>query len=183
MEMKTLMTVISIFFASTAFADFDWKEAEKEIKFLKPDASVPENVKKAIEDQGCAIPQTYIEKKPHNIIQGHFANEKSKDWAVLCSKEGKSSIFVVWEKEKPCPAILASGENKNQLQQISSKQIGFSRYLSSASKDVILKHQQAFGGPLPKKLDHQGIDDAFLEKASVTYYCEGGKWLALQGAD
>ena len=29
--------------------------------------------------------------------------------------------------------------------------------------------------------DHQGIDDAFLEKASVTYYWYEGKWLDPSG--
>jgi hypothetical protein len=32
-------------------------------------------------------------------------------------------------------------------------------------------------------MNHQGIDDAFLEKASVTYYYYRGKWLQLTGAD
>ena len=31
--------------------------------------------------------------------------------------------------------------------------------------------------------DHDGIDDAFLEKASVTWYWDNGRWMQLQGAD
>lgn len=106
----------------------------------------------------------------------------SKDWAVLCSKNGKSSIFVIWEKEKACPSEVAIQEDKNYIQKIDDKKTEFSRYLSAASKETI-KHQKNYGGTLPKKLNHQGVDDAFAEKGSITYYCEDGKWLALTGAD
>lgn len=44
-------------------------------------------------------------------------------------------------------------------------------------------HYRAYGGPEPPPIDHQGIDDAFLEKASTTWYYDGGRWLQLQGAD
>jgi hypothetical protein len=44
-------------------------------------------------------------------------------------------------------------------------------------------HYRAYGGPKPPPIDHQGIDDAFLEKASVTFYFHKGNWLQLTGAD
>ena len=46
-----------------------------------------------------------------------------------------------------------------------------------------MRHYRAYGGPVPPPIDHQGIDDAFLEKASVTWYFHECKWLRLQGAD
>lgn len=183
--MKALSLILTLFLSNISLAKIDWSKAEKEINFIKPAqvSGVPANVIKAIESQGCKVPQSYIEKKPHNLISGSFASQNSNDWAVLCSKNGKSSIFVVWEKESPCPSTFASTGNKSLLQTIDEGKVGYSRYLSSASKEFILKHQKAYGGLLPKNIRHQGIDDAFVEKASVTYYCEGGKWLALQGAD
>jgi hypothetical protein len=45
-----------------------------------------------------------------------------------------------------------------------------------------MSHYRTYGDPEPPPIDHQGIDDAFLAKASVTYYHEG-KWLRLQEAD
>jgi hypothetical protein len=34
-----------------------------------------------------------------------------------------------------------------------------------------------------ERIDHNGIDDAFLEKASITWYWYKGRWMQLQGAD
>ncbi len=184
--MKVLIsTVLCLLSTDVASATIDWKKAEKEIRFIKPDQvpGVPRKVVKAIESQGCEIPQSWDVRNPHNLIAGSFASRKSKDWAVLCSKNGNSSIFVVWEKEAPCPSTFAPSENRRVLQVINEGKVGYSRFLSAASKDSILAHQQTYGGPLPKNLDHQGIDDAFVPKASVTYYCEGGQWLTLQGSD
>jgi hypothetical protein len=46
-----------------------------------------------------------------------------------------------------------------------------------------MRHYRGYGGPQPPPIDHHGIDDAFLEKASITWYFNNGKWLRLQGAD
>jgi len=46
-----------------------------------------------------------------------------------------------------------------------------------------MRHFSPYGGPTPPQIDHQGIDDAFIEKASVTWYFDGGSWLKLTGAD
>jgi hypothetical protein len=50
-------------------------------------------------------------------------------------------------------------------------------------RDFIMRHYRAYGAPEPPPIDHHGIDDAFLEKASVTWYFHQGKWLQLTGAD
>lgn len=154
---------------------------------IKQFSKIPEKVKKASIAKNCLVPQSFLSTKPHNVVQGHFANSKSQDWAILCSKKGKSSIYIVWEKEKACPSEIATTEDSNYVQHINEQGqkniLAFSRYLSAASKATILKHQKEYGGLLPKSLDHQGIDDSFVEKGSLTYYCEKGKWLTLTGAD
>ena len=38
-----------------------------------------------------------------------------------------------------------------------------------------MRHYDAYGGPKPPPIDHQGIDDAFVEKASVVHYFHRGK--------
>ena len=102
---------------------------------------------------------------------------------MLCSKNGKSSIYIIWGSKQACPSEIEIKDDKDFLQTVDEKKVGYSRVISSASKESILEHQKGYGGPLPKKLDHQGIDDGFAEKASTTYFCENGIWLALTGAD
>jgi len=79
---------------------------------------------------------------------------------------------------------IAKMEDRIFLQGISAEQIGFSRGIRPVGKDFIMRHFRAYGGPTPPpSIDHQGIDDAFIEKASVTWYFVGGNWLKLTGAD
>lgn len=53
-----------------------------------------------------------------------------------------------------------------------------------ADKDFILKHYEAYGGTAPPDPpEHEGIIDAFVEKASVVLYWHKGGWLKLAGAD
>jgi len=184
--MKNLVFSFSIlFFSYVSLANVNGAMTDKNVRYL--DASqfpnLPTNVKKVIEEKKCQVPQTFLSKAAHNVVKGNFANEKSNDWAILCSNGKKSSILVVWENGMPCPSEFAIKEDKDFLQKINEKEIQYSRYLSSASKETIKDHQKAYGGILPQKIDHQGIDDAIAEKASVTFYCEKGKWLSLTGAD
>jgi hypothetical protein len=62
-------------------------------------------------------------------------------------------------------------------------QIGYSRAISPVGREFIMRHHQGYGGVKPPPIDHQGIDDAFVGKASVVLYFYRGKWLELTGAD
>jgi hypothetical protein len=61
---------------------------------------------------------------------------------------------------------------------------GFSRVINATARKRILKYYKEYGGTKPPPpLDHQGINDAFAEKASVIHYFYNGEWLKLPGAD
>jgi hypothetical protein len=53
----------------------------------------------------------------------------------------------------------------------------------AVGRDYILKHYHEYGGPQPPGIDHEGINDAYVEKGSAVHYYYLGKWLELQGAD
>ena len=61
--------------------------------------------------------------------------------------------------------------------------VGYSRALDIATPRYIREHQKRYGGTIPARLDHDGINDIFVEKASVVWYWSGQRWLQLQGAD
>ena len=160
-------------------------DAERRIIRLPPTAfaGLPANVVHDLQRRGCTIPQTVYTKKPHNVIKGEFAKPGQNDWAVLCSVKGVSTILVFWGGSEKNPAQIAPLEDRIFLQGISANEMGFSRGIAPVGKEFIMRHYQAYGGPKPPPIDHQGIDDAFIEKASVTWYCYGGRWLKLTGAD
>ena len=160
-------------------------EAERRIVRLQPAAfpDLPGNVVRELQRRGCTIPQEAYTKKPHNVIKGQFAKPGQTDWAVLCSVGGSSSILVFWNGSEKNPADLAKMEDRNYLQGITTDEIRYSRGIRAAGGDFIIRHYKAYGGPTPPPIDHDGIDDAYIEKASVTHYYEHGKWLRFIGAD
>jgi hypothetical protein len=164
-------------------AKFD--EAEERIVRLPPTAfpELPRNVVRKLQRRGCTVPQEAFTKKPHNVIRGEFAKSGQTDWAVLCSVKGVSTILVFWNGSGNNPAAIAPMEDRNFVQGITPDKIGYSRGISAVGEDFIMRHYSAYGGPKPPPIDHQGIDDAFIEKASVTWYFHEGKWLKLTGAD
>ncbi len=81
------------------------------------------------------------------------------------------------------PAVLAASEDMHYMQDLGGAAMEFSRMISTVGGDYIVKHYRAYGGPKPLAIDHEGIDDAFLGKASSVWYWHAGKWMRLQGAD
>jgi hypothetical protein len=133
------------------------------------------------------IPQLELSPKyampPNNLISGEFAAKGQKDWAALCSRNGSSSILVLWGGDSRCDGVLADGADSLFMQKDADGIQIYSRAISPVGREQMLKRKEAFGGSVPLPLVHEGIDDAFLGKASVTHYCNRGKWLKLQGAD
>ena len=77
---------------------------------------------------------------------------------------------------------MAAEPDAGRLQVVNPGQIGYSRGISVASPSNIRQHNPKADPPLPP-LDHDGIDDAFIEKASVIWFWSGGRWRELAGAD
>jgi hypothetical protein len=163
----------------------NFQEAERQIVRLPPTAfpMLPVAIVRELQRRNCTIPQEVFSKTPNNVVRGQFAKRRQVDWAVLCSVNGASRILVFWNGSANSPAELPAAEDKDYLQGLGGAKIGFSRGISAVGKDYITQHYQAHGGPKPPPIDHQGIDDAFLEKASVVQYFFEGKWLQLTGSD
>lgn len=146
-------------------------------------SGLPRPVARELQRRACTIPQVPFTKQPHNVIHGQFTRPGQTDWAVLCSVHGVSTILIFPNGAERSPAALAPMEDRIFLQGIAPGRMAFSRAITPVGRDFVTRHFQAYGGPTPPPLDHQGIDDAFLEKASVTWYFYNGKWLQLTGAD
>jgi hypothetical protein len=186
-----LTTVALVLYGIPAFGQMSdetyrkFEEPEKHIVRLPPTAfsSLPRTVVRELQRRGCRILQSPEIKKPHNVIRGSFAKRGQTDWAVLCSVKGVSRILVFWAGSGKQPAAVASAEDRHYLQGIGGNEIGYSRGISPVGKGWIMLHYREFGGPKPPPIYHQGIDDAFLGKASTTWYFYRGKWQCLSGAD
>jgi hypothetical protein len=162
-----------------------WQEALRTITRLPPKAftSLPAPVRAALERRKCFIPQSKEYPEPHNVIKGHFRSARQLDWAVLCSRNDSSQVFVFWAGRANRIDSLGPTSDMGYLQGLGPQGIGYSRVISAATPEQILEYAREFDGPIPPQPIHDGIEDAFVGKASWIAYFTGKKWISLAGAD
>jgi hypothetical protein len=164
----------------------EWQAAARTIRRLPPDSfpELPKAIRAALAARDCQVPQSFTSAQPHNVIAGSFARPGQQDWAVLCSRQDSSSILIFWGSTGAVePTEFARSADASFLQGIGQGRIGYSRLVGVASPAQIREYAASFGGPLPAILDHDGVEDAFAEKASTVAYLEGHRWRVLTGAD
>jgi len=152
---------------------------------LAPSAftDLPAAVVRDLERRGCEIPQTFLDTPRQNVVRGRFTSATRTDIAVLCSRHNASTILVFRGGSPSAVAELVERPDEQFMQVVSAGMTGYSRALGVASPSYIREHHRAHGGPKPPPLDHDGINDSFVEKASIVWYWHRGRWLQLQGAD
>jgi hypothetical protein len=159
--------------------------ADRQVVRLSPTAfpQLPKNILAELQRRGCMIPQVPMFEGQQNVIQGEFAKPGQTDWAVLCSVERISSILIFWNSSATNLAEIATMRDIDRLQSEGGDKMAYSRAITPVGKNYIMEHYDAYGGPKPPPMNHQGIDDAFVGKASIVLYFYKGKWLQLTGAD
>jgi len=195
---KTMLKILVAIILSVPFVisasgeELDkWELADRETVRLSPAAfpDLPQSIKYDLDARGCTIPQLWFGGQPHNVIKGHFKDPNQIDWAVLCSIDRKSALLVYWggctESVSEVSSWLSSvsSNDKGWLQGMGGDKVGFGRGISTVDVKYITDHAHWYGGELPPHLDHEGINEAFVEKASVVHYWYEGEWLQLRGAD
>jgi beta-lactamase regulating signal transducer with metallopeptidase domain len=168
----------------------DFETAARQIRRLPADAfrTLPSMIREQLRNRGCLIPQqTFSDGRGsnqlQNVVQGEFFEKGKASWAVLCSLHESSSILLFRDFADRRPEELAKSDDKNELQGAGNGRIAYSREIRPVDRKFIIEHYRGYGGPEPPPIDHQGIDDAFVGKASVVYYWYRREWVKLQGAD
>jgi hypothetical protein len=170
-------------------AQRDWQgraeEAAGKIRRLPVEGfrELPTAVAGTLRARNCGVPQPSPKGAPRNVIRGEFFAKGEAGWAVLCSVDGSTALLAFRNDRDTNPDTVTTSEDRSYLQALDGNQMGYSREITAAGRDFIMRHYRAYGGPKPPPIDHHGIDYAFLEKASITWYFYQGKWLRLQGAD
>jgi hypothetical protein len=183
------LAAIALLAGRTAFSQaegpLDFEKADSQVVRLSPSGfpQLPAAVRRELIRRGCTIPQVSGEKGPHNVIKGSFTERGELDWAVLCSVNRVSTILVFPRASASHVIELAQQADIDRLQSDGGAEIGYFRQISPVGSEFIMQHYQAYGGIEPPPIDHQGIDDAFVGKASVVLYFYRGQWQELTGAD
>jgi hypothetical protein len=168
----------------TWFQGNQWDKANREVVRFAPSSfmQLPKELIQELERRRCTVPQVWGSRQPGNVIRGEFLKKGQSDWAVLCSVNMMSSILVFVSGAPSNPMDIAASEDLNMLQNF-GQGIGYSRQIEPVGEKYILDHYRAYGGPKPPPIEHLGINDIFVEKASVVLYFYQGKWLHLTGSD
>jgi hypothetical protein len=159
--------------------------SDRQVVRLSPAAfpELPKNLMAELQRRGCTIPQVPMVDGRQNVIRGEFAKQGQTDWAVLCSVDRVSSVLIFWGASDVHPAEIEKVKDIDRLQGWGGDKIVYSRQITPVGEKYIVERYNAYGGEKPPPTDHQGIDDAFVGKASVVLYSYRGKWLHLSGAD
>lgn len=158
------------------------RQASVRVVPIEQFTGVPAIIRAAFRAQGCAVPQTYGSEANHNVISGDFASAGQTDWAALCVQGDSAAIVVVWAGKQHCPSVFAWASLASFMQQTGADSAAYSRAIGPLSGAQVGQRWHDYGGPVPQSV-HGGIEDAFLEKASVVHYCSAGVWLTLGAAD
>ncbi|HET9830609.1 MAG TPA: hypothetical protein VFP91_02820 [Vicinamibacterales bacterium] len=160
----------------------DFSRADAATVRLTPSAfsNLPLSVRTAMQRRGCTVPQPAGSARARNVVSGHFTNAGTTDWAVLCSRERRSSVLVFHGNNFSDVDSLAESADSDYLQTVPGGRIGFSRVLSVAAPNIV-RQSRATGKP--RVIDHDGIVDAFEGKGSTIWYWSGEKWISSLGSD
>ena len=131
---------------------------------------------------GYTIPQCSDHPGPHNVISGEFKVSGKKDWAVLASKNGVSSIIIFWGGVTKDTSHLLAARDIGYLQG-GEHEIEYSRLIKVVDKGRISKNKNILGDRSTMLIDHDGIEDFFWNKASAIYYLYKGDWIEFFGSD
>ena len=176
--MTSVAAIAAVLIAATA--------GPQPITSLSPDAfpKIPAAVRSALQRRGCRVPQTFASRAPEGVIRGSFYRPGVVDVAVLCMQGDASVILIFRGADANAVEELHPQPNAGYMQTIDEAgRTGFSRAIAAASPALIRRQQARYGGLLPKLLDHDGIDDMHVEKASTIWYWQDGKWLPLTGSN
>jgi hypothetical protein len=118
------------------------------------------------------IPQADFEAKGKtNVLRGRFFASTSLDWAVLCSRNGASSILVLRENGGARPSEFASSEDDMYLQTVGADKIAYSRQIRVFTPKDFRNHQRhGMADPHLQPLHHDAVDDSFNGKGDQVYY-------------
>lgn len=150
---------------------------------------LPKTVRNSLMHRGCQIPTP--SPAPASVIAGAFTAKGAVEWAVLCSVDDTSQILILNARNGAVVDSLNRSGDSGWIQGNGNNTWLFSRVigvvpmsrLNFVPVDTTSEYALYYGAVLPKPIDHDGIDEAFLDKASTTYYFAQGRWISVGSSD
>jgi hypothetical protein len=156
------------------------------IRLLPVDSfpALPPPVAAWLRELGCMIPQTFEAQQPENVIHGDFRAPGSGDWAALCSAGGETTLYVFFAGQAgqfDTPIPLRSQPDTYWLGHEPGSSVFGSAWGISTGAAADLRASSGIRAGFP--IDHDGIEDAFLERSLTVRYFQAGRWQILFAED
>jgi len=68
--------------------------------------ALPTVVAAQLDERKCMVPQTYEARAPENVVRASLERIGSEDWAVLCSVNGATTLYVFFQSQPAAPIAL-----------------------------------------------------------------------------
>jgi hypothetical protein len=151
------------------------------VRRLPPAAfsELPAAVRRDLERRSCSIPQPWSVRAASNVVRGSFIGAKTPDWAVLCSVRDTSQILIYGSSSSGPTGVIDSLERAADvawMQGIGQKRWGYSRLLRRLPlKRIRGWRRDADGKAIPQPIDHDAIEQIFMDKAADAFYLAAGR--------
>ncbi len=142
---------------------------------------LPAAVAAQLSRRQCMIPQSFEAKQPENVVHGAFRAPSSSDWAVLCSSEEMTTLYVFFGGDAESPIALRSQPDSAWLgAEPGGSVLGSSWGIAVRSATELRASPELHRGIA---IDHDAIDDARLERSFTIHYFQAGRWINLSRGD
>ena len=143
--------------------------------------AMPPAVSAQLNERNCMVPQTYEARAPENVVHASLERKGSDDWAVLCSVNGSTTLYVFFQSKLSVPIAL---RRQRDTEWLGSEVVGaYGSAWGIARRGPSQIRATKGGASSHNGFDHDGIDDAFVEKSSTTHYFEDGNWIVLDNSN
>ena len=142
--------------------------------------ALPPVIVAQLDKRNCMVPQTYEARAPENVVHASLERKGSDDWAVLCSVNGATTLYVFFQSNQDMPMAL---RHQRDTEWLGSEVLGAYGSAWGIARRSPSQMRSAEGSTAGGSFDHDGIEDAFVEKSSTTHYFENGFWKVVESAN
>jgi len=139
--------------------------------------NLPRQVRTTLEQRRCTIPQAFEMKTRGNAVAGAFTGPRRQEWAVLCSILDTTQILVIDGQSGRVLDSLERSADRTWIQDIGNGRLGYSRRLMSLPRNRIPRWRaDVERRPIPQPIDHDALQQSFVDKFSEAFYFAAGRW-------
>lgn len=148
---------------------------------------LPVSVRRDLERRGCLVPQPWDRPTPTNVIRGAFTRAHVAEWAVLCSVRESSQVLIYGRGPSNTAHVVDSLERSPDsawVQDIGAGRWGYSRVIKVRPRRRMSGWRvDVDQNRIPQPIDHDAIEQDFLEKTAEAFYFARGRWYRQITAD